>query len=366
MIIAGLVVVVLLLVGGIGALSQRAEDEVTRVQDAAQDFLVTWFEMRSDQTNHQLLYRQSQLEMQIILTSPVWQPLEALHWLEPRARADLAARWQTMLDDPMGPDTQLVAQCKDLVVQLRRFSDQQQSVDDYLRDTLWVILVLFVGGGGVLVWAGVRQRRLAGQLQQMHRASLVAVEDQRKALSRELHDTVAQDLAAVKLRLSRFEPGNAALDPIRADLDSALAQVRALATGLRPPSLDKLGFEAALRELCQKTRLRTTLEVIDAVPLAAGDPVSGEAALHLYRIAQEALANAIRHSVGKKVTVSLDRSPGLLVLQVADDGLPDPAPAPEGRLGLVGMQERAALVGATLKRESMLGVGTTIRVEVPL
>lgn len=322
--------------------------------------------MRSDATTHQQFYLRCQQDMEAILASPVWEPLESLHWVSPHAREDLAAEWRTVLGDPMAPDTQVIAQSKDLAVQLRRFSDRQQDVDDFLRDAVWVILVAFVAGIGGLAWVQVRQRRFAVQLQRMHRASLVAVEAERKALSRDLHDTVAQDLAAVKLRLSRWEPGNPDLDPLRADLDSALAQVRALATGLRPPSLDKIGFPEALRELCQKTRLRTDLAVVDAIPLGAGVPIPEETALHLYRIAQEALSNAIRHSVGKTIRVSLDWPPGQLVLEVSDDGLPAPTPAPEGGLGLVGMQERAALIRATLRRDAVLGVGTTIRVEVPL
>lgn len=211
------------------------------------------------------------------------------------------------------------------------------------------------------------------RLRDVARRALSAQEEERKRIARELHDETAQALGAVlvKLQVARRQPDRAAretmLEEVRQAIGEAMEGVRRFARGLRPPALDDLGLPAAVaahaRSLAAETGIR--IEVRDAVRRQALAP---EVELALYRIVQEALANAARHSGAATVEVRLEHNGAWVVATVQDDGRgfePDQIEAAPGRgLGLFGMRERAAYVGGEVEITSAAGAGTRVRARV--
>jgi signal transduction histidine kinase len=156
-------------------------------------------------------------------------------------------------------------------------------------------------------------------------------------------------------------------------VEGLMRDIHRLAWELRPPVLDDLGLDLALRRLTGDWSQNTGVPV----DLHTGGDSGARRLPHefettLYRIAQEALTNAARHAQAKRVSVLLERRPGYVSLIVEDDGrgFDAPgmmgAPASPGRLGLLGMQERVRLAGGTLTIESAPGAGATVFVRLPL
>jgi signal transduction histidine kinase len=221
---------------------------------------------------------------------------------------------------------------------------------------------------------------LEGLAAQRHRSRELAVraleagESERKRIAAELHDGVAQSLAAVllQLRVAQKAKGEAGRSEMLSRISEQLAalteELRAIARGLRPPALDMLGLVAALqahgRLLAESSNLR--LEVrgsgLDLV-------LPPEAELALYRLVQEALSNVVRHSQARTATVDLESSNGVVRAIVRDDGRGfhvDEALARGRGLGLFGMHERASYVGGQVVVSSEPGRGTTVRIEFPV
>jgi two-component system NarL family sensor kinase len=198
-------------------------------------------------------------------------------------------------------------------------------------------------------------------------------EEERRRLSRELHDETAQLLSAVKLELGvareRAAPELAgSLDKALALLDEGIRSVRNVTNDLRPALLEDLGLVPALRALVQDFRDRSGIAATFAAP-AELPKLSGEAELALFRAVQEGLANVARHADAHAVTVTLSGGPDGVALSLTDDGrgLPpglDPERAHEnGRMGLAGMRERLAAVGGTMRvRGGERGVELSITV----
>jgi signal transduction histidine kinase len=146
-------------------------------------------------------------------------------------------------------------------------------------------------------------------------------------------------------------------------------QLRRLASGLRPPALEELGLPATLRRLTRDLEallpgLAVSLEVTGEVRRL--DPA---VELNLFRIAQEALRNVERHSAATRVEVALQFTAGAVRLRIRDDGRGFDSAADwarAGSLGLIGMQERATLLGGELEVESAAGHGTTVRASLPV
>jgi len=202
-----------------------------------------------------------------------------------------------------------------------------------------------------------------------------AEEQERMRIARELHDDTAQYLAAllIRLRLIRGtdDPAarDAALDEFRTEIGEALERVRRFARGLRPPALDELGLVPALESHVRGLAESVGVAIrVDAEPIE--DLLTHQAELALYRIAQEAISNAIRHAEASRVTVRIAPEGGSVVLVVQDDGVGfrvDEAAARDDRgLGLFGMQERAAYMGGTVRIQSRPGAGTTIHATIPV
>jgi two-component system sensor histidine kinase UhpB len=204
--------------------------------------------------------------------------------------------------------------------------------------------------------------------------ALRAEEEERLRIARELHDDTAQTLAAllIRLRLMRNvegEAARAALEELRVQLGEAIERVRRFARGLRPPALDDLGLvpalEAHVRGLVESGGVPIRLE---AEPIVSA--LSPEAELALYRIAQEALSNAVRHAGASEVRLAIRRAGDEVRLTVTDDGAGfDPEALGEARergLGLFGMHERAAYVGGAVEVRARPGAGTTVEARVPV
>lgn len=199
---------------------------------------------------------------------------------------------------------------------------------------------------------------------------LVAVQEaERIRIARELHDVVGQALTAVRLslmslgRVHAMTGASGEITDSIATIDAALHQVRTVAFDLRPPTLDDLGLTAALRSLCRHVASRAGIPI--RVRAGAGEarfPQAVETAC--FRVAQEALTNVVRHAQATRVEVRLRTARGgrLLILEVEDDGIGfDPAQCVGSRcLGIMGMTERAALVGGDVEVVSATGAGTRI------
>ena len=196
------------------------------------------------------------------------------------------------------------------------------------------------------------------------------LEQERKALSRELHDEIGQTLTALRLELSRLEllrenrrAFSEQLSEIRTLIDGAMRSARTIAMGLRPPMLDDCGLEEALRYQARDFSNRTG---IPAVVEVSGDcePIPDPVRTALYRIAQEALTNCARHSLARHVWIALESDPRHIRLRVRDDGVGLPSTRKPG-LGLISMTERAGEVGGAITFTSEPGEGFRLNVELP-
>lgn len=197
-------------------------------------------------------------------------------------------------------------------------------------------------------------------------------ENERRHIARELHDAVGQMLLVHKLDAEwiRAQAGSDitrdAAEAMCASIDETLKMVRSLASGLRPPALDDLGIGPALESLIEDISRRAGIRCEHNIDeLAASLPV--EAGTALYRIAQEALANAVRHGGPSKVWLTLRPCEGGVILVVEDNGTGiDPQLVDDSSsLGLLGMTERAELLGGRVRISNRFQGGTSVRVELP-
>ena len=210
--------------------------------------------------------------------------------------------------------------------------------------------------------------RLELERRESARRALAAQERERRRIARELHDEVGQALTAVVLQLNRMDRGAApamgdgvaeARDTVRASLEN----VRGIARRLRPEALDDLGLPSALAALTNDVARRTGLPVERRITPAL-PPLEPEEELVIYRVAQEALTNVVRHAAAPRAHLALDARDGRVELEVSDTGAGfDPGGVREGT-GLLGMRERALLIGAELEVRSALGGGASVRLRL--
>lgn len=213
-------------------------------------------------------------------------------------------------------------------------------------------------------------RRLAGQV-------LSAQEDERKRIARELHDDTSGSLARVLLNIDMCEEMvpdewsemRERISATRALCEATLENVRKLIFDLRPTLLDDLWLSAAIRWYAKETLESAGVQVQFEMGNGERAPAMVETAL--FRIAQEAITNIVRHSHAHCAGIKLSNTPERWVLVVRDDGQGfDPAvalrgPGDDQKWGLFGSHERAAVLGGTIVVESMPGQGTKVRVEIP-
>jgi two-component system, NarL family, sensor histidine kinase UhpB len=212
--------------------------------------------------------------------------------------------------------------------------------------------------------------RLESARREAARTALAAQEAERLRVAQELHDEIGQTLTAVTIQAERAADGEPerAADALRRVADAvrdSLGEVRRIARELRPEALDDLGLVNALIALCNRVGAqdgpRVRRELQGKLPA-----LSPDVELVAYRIAQESLTNALRHSGARLATVSLTADARTLTLRVADDGRGMPAQLPAGTAGIAGMRERALLVGGRLSIESGPEQGTEVRLTIPL
>jgi two-component system sensor histidine kinase DegS len=203
---------------------------------------------------------------------------------------------------------------------------------------------------------------------------LRAYERERARLARELHDGPVQGLANAIFRLQYCEtllqrdPEDlrAALAEIERDLRTSLGELRRGIRDLRPTALEELGLAPALRHYCDEFGRHFGLNVraeLDALERR----LPADVELALFGVVQEALQNVRKHAAADRVRVTASRGPTWLTVRVEDDGRGfEPARTPQGEtFGLAGMQERAALIGGTLRIARRRGGGTTVELRVP-
>ncbi|HEY2764491.1 MAG TPA: GAF domain-containing sensor histidine kinase [Pseudonocardiaceae bacterium] len=218
--------------------------------------------------------------------------------------------------------------------------------------------------------------RLAEREEAMERFAeqiVLLQETERRRLAGEIHDGISQRIVSLSFHLSAaadalvLDPGAAGEQIARAQelAGAALDETRNAIAGLRPPVLDDLGLAASLESLARSTQL----------PHVQVDTVAGYLPEHVetavYRIAQEALQNVMKHASAQHVHLRLSVTSEAVVLEVSDDGAGfDPAAASEragpGGYGLPGMQQRAELLGGQLTAESSPGWGAMVRLRVPI
>ena len=225
--------------------------------------------------------------------------------------------------------------------------------------------------------AEVHERRAAEERVKNLLRRLVNVEEQeRRRIARELHDTFGQQLAALHMNIEVLKSkvsGDAivreSMDRMRETFDRLNSSVDFLAWELRPPSLDLLGLDAAMESYVKEWSQQFGVEAVYAGVAVSGLRLAAEAEINLYRIFQEALQNIHKHANADRVNVVFERRDGHAVLIVEDDGEGYDAEAQvqSGRgMGLISMQERAALIGGIVEIESQSGEGTTVYVKVPV
>lgn len=256
-----------------------------------------------------------------------------------------------------------------------------------VRTGLARALAIGFGSGFLLVLAGMayivrlehQTQRRYSQLVQSQRdmrqlsARLVdAQETERRTISRELHDEVGQALGALLVDVSRLSTllssdrpeVRTQLENMKSVAERTFQEVRNMALLLRPSMLDDLGLVAALEWQGREVSRRSDIEV-DVQSDIVSDHLPDDYRVCIYRLVQEALSNAVRHSGAKNAKVIVQQSAKSILVKVSDDGHGfDPE---RGRgLGILGMEERVKRLGGTLTVDSNVGRGTTVMAELPL
>jgi signal transduction histidine kinase len=223
-----------------------------------------------------------------------------------------------------------------------------------------------------------QSRHMQEQLRFLSRQLLSAQEEERKKISRELHDVIAQTLTSINVRLATLRK-EAALNT--KDLERKIARTQQLveksvnivhrfARELRPAVLDDLGLIPALHALMKKFKEETGIRV-SLLAFAAVEQVNGDKRTVLYRVAQEALANIARHAQASRAEVRIEKLDGAVCMKIEDNGKgfePERVlhAKKNRRLGLLGMRERLEMVSGNFTIKSAPGKGTTILAQIPL
>jgi signal transduction histidine kinase len=229
------------------------------------------------------------------------------------------------------------------------------------------------GGALVRIWGTVSdvtdRVHLENELRALWAHQADVLDQERTRIAREIHDELGQQLTALKFEAAAFEAGKRT--PARGEMtqhvDAAIHTVRRIATELRPAILDHFGLGAAVEWQCTEFSRRTGIECSSHV-----EPdltIAPSLATTAFRILQEALTNAARHSGASHIRISLTSAEGMLELVVEDNGqgMGTPGDArPRPGLGMIGMRERALGAGGTLEIVSQPNEGTRVHARFPL
>jgi signal transduction histidine kinase len=219
--------------------------------------------------------------------------------------------------------------------------------------------------------------RLNAALQETQRRLMTEREEERRALARELHDSVIQDLLGLNYLLEDVEDVENSdeqrnnLSAVREAIRQVVGDLRQLCRDLRPPTIDNHGLSSAIPSLAQEWEERTSIPVkVEIDPLLGRLPELVE--LSIFRIVQESLGNVSKHANAREVQLTIERTPaGYLSIRFADDGegieiLPDLANlSSQHHFGLVGISERVALLDGSMQIESSSGQGFALQIELP-
>jgi len=278
---------------------------------------------------------------------------------------------------------------------LRARNDQQARIMDQnmvaqfaeLQGSLTRSIVLSLASGFLLIGASMlyilrlesqmrgRYAELArsrGDLEQLSARLVDAQETERRKISRELHDEVGQTLGALLVDVGRLSAALPDAQPevkdqvthMKSVAERAVQSVRNLALLLRPGMLDDLGLVAAL-EWQGREVSRTSQVEVDVQSENVEEDLPDDYKVTIYRLVQEALNNAVRHSGARNARVRLDQEAKRIVVAVTDDGRGFDPHRQRG-MGILGMEERVRRLGGTLAIDSQSGRGTTVRAELPI
>lgn len=262
---------------------------------------------------------------------------------------------------------------------IAEFADMQRS--------LTRAIVIAFGSGLLLVLAGMayivrleRQTRTRyvqlsqnrRELQRLSTLLLDAQESERKSIARELHDEIGQAMGALLVDLGRLatdlSPGRPDLkgqiDAMKSLTERTFQSVRNIALLLRPSMIDDLGLAAALEWQGREVSRRSEIEV-EVESENVQEDLPDEIKISVYRIVQEALNNAVRHSGGKSARVVIDSTPGGITIRVTDNGRGFDPERTRG-LGLLGIEERVKRLNGTFAVDSAPGRGATLTATLPL
>jgi PAS domain S-box-containing protein len=260
-----------------------------------------------------------------------------------------------------------------------------QRADGEYRWFLVRVAPLLDEQGSTVKWFGssidIEDRRRAEKdleeanrrLKILSRRRVKVQEEERRHLARELHDEIGQALTAAKINLQAAleesnTPKSKRIHETVSILDRLLGQVRQISLNLRPSMLDDLGLVPALRSLVDEQGRRASIQ-IRFLAKDIPENLDPETRITFFRIAQEAITNAVRHANATQINVDLGRKNGNLRLRVRDNGRGFDAESTQAQtvgLGLLGIKERAALVGGRARIMSSPGKGTTVDATLPL
>jgi len=220
----------------------------------------------------------------------------------------------------------------------------------------------------------MRQREAAeGVRRDLLRQVVTTEEDERRRISREMHDQMGQRVTALLLGLKALEreAGAQGVEPLRRLADGIARDVQSMALQLRPPALDSLGLVPAVQDHMEEWSRRFGIRCDFHAAGVAGERLPPEIETTVYRVVQEGLTNVLKHAAATRVSLVLERRRGMLSAILEDDGrgfevdavLASPEKA--RRLGIRGMRERVALLGGELQIESSPGGGTTLYIRLP-
>jgi signal transduction histidine kinase len=216
-------------------------------------------------------------------------------------------------------------------------------------------------------------RRVEAERAELLRRLVTAQEDERRRVAREMHDSFGQLVTALSLSVRAARdaaglppPADARLTEVQRIADQLGRAAHEMAVQLRPSALDDLGLHAALAQYVAGWSARAGVEIDYEASAIASERLPAEVETTVYRVVQEALTNVARHANARRVSVVISRHGGRATVVVEDDGAGFDPEQVTGRLGLVGMRERVALVGGSLDVESGTGRGTVVLARFPL
>jgi signal transduction histidine kinase len=268
---------------------------------------------------------------------------------------------------------------------LQRGDQQMAGLFERLRlGLIGMIALTLIGGSALAIFTSIVILRLQNQVRERLEENIEAKtslrelsvklvrvqEEERRSLSRELHDEAGQSFSAILLEtenlldLDHMAPAKQHLESIRNLAQRGLDGTRNMALLLRPSMLDDFGLVPALNWQARETAKRTGLRVQVTAAEMPGD-LPEEHKTCIYRVVQEALNNVVRHAQASAVQIRLQRSDQQIDLSVHDDGTGFDAERVRG-LGLLGMEERVHHLGGSFNIDSQPGRGTQLRIKLPL